>query len=117
MKACLIAFAALLCGAAWGQGGTPADPGAICRSFCDADANQCRKSAAASVDNARHGGLPMIMGQSVPSDSYDFTGEKRQQADRSDDRDRAALSQHCSDQRFDCRRKCTPAPAAASAAR
>ena len=116
MKALLIAVAALLGGAAWAQGGTPSD-GAICRSFCDADARQCRKDAAEKIEDGRNGNLPMIIGQRVPSDSYDFTAEKRAQADQSDHRERATLSQRCSDQRFSCRRQCAPAAPAASAAR
>ena len=117
MKSCLIALAALLGGAAWAQGGTPADGGAMCRSFCDADARQCRKDAAERVDDARHGELPMIVTQSTPSDSYDFTAEKRALADRSDKRDLATLSQHCGDQRLNCRRQCAPATMAASSPR
>jgi hypothetical protein len=116
MRACLIALAALLAGAACAQG-TPPDAGAMCRSFCDADAKECRKAAAEKIEDARHGELPMIMSQSSPSDSYDFTAEKREQAERSDHRERASLSQHCSDQRFSCRRLCAPASPAVSAPR
>jgi len=117
MKTWLIALAALLGGTAWAQGGTPADAGAMCRSFCDADAKQCRAAAAEKIDDARHGNLPTLIGQSTPSDSYDFTAEKRAQADRSDSRERAALSQRCSDQRFSCRRQCGPAATSASSPR
>ena len=117
MKAWLIALAAALGCAAWAQGGTPPDAGAMCRSFCDADAKQCRAAAAEKIEDGRNGNLPMIIGQRVPSDSYDFTAEKRAQADRSDDRERATLSQRCSDQRFSCRRQCGPAATSASSPR
>jgi len=116
MRACLIALAALLAGAACAQGNPP-DAGAMCRSFCDADAKACRAAAADRIEDARYGRWPLITNQGAPSGSYDFTAEKREQAERSDNRERAALSQHCSDQRFSCRRQCAPASPAASAPR
>jgi len=91
-RAVLVAAAALLLlGSAWAQGGGAGDTGAMCRSFCDADAGKCRKDAAfdASVEAD-----PLV----------DF----RPRADK----DRFKRSQQCSQARLACRQKCV-APAAA----
>jgi len=112
MRAALFALATLLCGAAWAQGGTPADTGAVCRSFCDADAGRCRKDAAfdASVE------ADPLVDFRPRADKDDFSSEKYDQAQRAADKDRFTRSQKCSATRLACRQKCVAPPAAGDGA-
>ena len=112
MRACLVAAAALLAGAAWAQGGSAPDNCAMCRSFCDADAGKRRKDAAfdASVE------ADPLVDFRPRADKDDFSTEKYDQAQRAADKDRFKRSQKCSETRLACRQKCA-APAAAAASR
>ena len=113
MRACLVALAAaLLAGAAGAQGGSAPDDGAVCRSFCDADAGKCRKDAAfdASVE------ADPLVDFRPRADKDDFSSEKYDQAQRAADKGRLKRSQKCSETRMACRQRCA-APAAASAPR
>ncbi len=114
MRGLLIAAAALLCGTAWAQGGTPADTGAMCRSFCDADANACRKDVAFRASSEAD---PLVaLPQQQRADKDDMSEQRqREQAQRSADKDRYAGTQGCAQTRLACRQKCD-APAAAAAA-
>ena len=107
MKAFVLTLAALLCGAASAQ-----DAGALCRSFCDADAKQCRDGthpdAWAAADALLH-----LRGS--PSASPD----KHEQALSDADGERTAHLQQCGKTRQTCRQECAApavAPVAASAA-
>ena len=114
MRASLIAAAALLCGSAVAQPAPAQDGGAMCRSFCDADANKCRRDAQfdASVEAD-----PLVDFHGPRADKDDFSAQKYQQAVRSADKDRFAQSQKCSEARMVCRQKCSvPAATAASTA-
>ena len=108
----LAATAAVLAGAAGAQGVSAPDDGAVCRSFCDADAGKCRKDAAfdASVE------ADPLVDFRPRADKDDFSSEKYDQAQRAADNGRFKRSQKCSETRLACRRKCA-APAAASAPR
>jgi hypothetical protein len=109
MKALLIALAAFACGAASAQ----QDAGAVCRSFCDTDAKQCRDGTAHPEAWAAASTLLFLHG--APAASPD----KHEQARSDADRDRSAQSQQCGDARQVCRQKCSApaaAPMAASAA-
>jgi len=112
MRAALFALATLLCGAAWAQGGTPADTGAVCRSFCDADAGRCRKDAAfdASVE------ADPLVDFRPRADKDDYSSEKYDQARRAADKDRFTRSQKCGATRLACRQKCMAPPAAGDGA-
>ena len=108
-RAGLLAAAALLLGgSAWAQGASAADTGAMCRSFCDADAGRCRKDAAfdASVE------ADPLVDFRLRADKDDFSSQKLDQAQRAADKDRFKRSQQCSEARLACRQKCV-APAAA----
>ena len=114
MRAWLVAAAALLAGAASAQGGSAPDEGAVCRSFCDADAGKCRKDAAfdASVE------ADPLVDFRPRADKDDFSSEKLEQAQRSADKDRFKRSQICSETRLACRQRCAAAATApASTAR
>ena len=115
-RALVVLAAALACGVAAADGGGTTDGGAMCRSFCDADAKACRKDAAEDASNEVD---PLLDFRGPRADKNDFTVEKREQALRSADRDRFSRSQQCSQTRLACRQRCAPAPAAlaASAAR
>jgi hypothetical protein len=106
MRALLIAAAVLLCGTASAQ-----DAGAVCRSFCDADARECREPARSAGWVAADALIHLHGSASVAPD-------KHEQAADDADRDRRAHSQQCGDARLACRQKCSAraaAPAAASA--
>ena len=104
MRALLIAAAVLLCGTASAQ-----DAGAVCRSFCDADARQCREPARSAGWVAADALIHLHGSASVAPD-------KHEQAADDADRDRRAHSQQCGDARQACRQKCgAPSAAAASA--
>ena len=118
MRACLIAVAALICGAAaCAQGGTPADTGAMCRSFYDADTGKCRRQAQFDASNEAD---PLVDVHAPPrADKDDLSSEKYDQAVRAARRDRFTQSQKCSAARLSCRQACAapaPAPAASSLA-
>ena len=108
MKAAAFAVvAALVGGAASAQ-----DSATLCRSFCDADAHECRVGAHpdawAAADTLLH-----LHGSATVSP------DKHEQAANDADKDRQARSQQCGDARQVCRQKCVApaaAPAAASAA-
>ena len=109
MKALLIAFAALACGAASAQ----QDAGSVCRSFCDTDAKQCRDGTAHPQAWSAASRLLFLHG--APAASPD----KHEQARSDADRDRSAQLQQCGDARQACRQKCSvpaAAPIAASGA-
>jgi hypothetical protein len=113
--ALILAAAALACGPAAAQGGTAPDTGAMCRSFCDADATMCRKESATGASREVD---PLLDFRGPRADKDDFTVEKHQGAVRSADRDRLSGSQKCGDARLACRQRCAaPAVASASAAR
>ena len=113
MRAPFIVALALLGGAAFAQGGTAADNGAMCRSFCDADAKTCRKDA---TDDASNEVDPLLDFRGPRADKDDFTLEKHEQAVRAAGHDRFTASQKCSQARMACHQRCAPAaPAAASA--
>ena len=104
----LAALAALLCGAASAQ-----DAGALCRSFCDTEAHECRAPTRSAgwiaADTLLHlrGGGPVV------------APDKYEQAADDADRDRRAHAKQCGDARQVCRQNCVaPAaePVAASAA-
>ena len=107
MKALLIAAGVLLAGAACAQ-----DSGSICRSFCDADAKQCREGdhpAAWGVADA------LLHLHGSPSVSPD----KHEQAAADNHKELMAQDRQCGDARQACRRQCAApaaAPVAASAA-
>jgi len=106
MKALLAVAVALLCGAASAQ-----DAAALCRSFCDADARECREPARSAGWVAADALIHLHGSASVAPD-------KHEQAADDADRDRRAHSQQCGDARLACRQKCSAraaAPAAASA--
>ena len=107
----VVAAALLLAGAAWAQGGSAIETGAMCRSFCDADAGKCRKDAAfdASVE------ADPLVDFRPRADKDDFSSQKYDQAQRAADKDRFKRSQKCSEARLACRQKCV-APAAVDAA-
>ena len=112
MKALLVAAAALLGGAAFAQGPAARDDGAVCRSFCDADATQCRKGVQrqAALDE-----IPSVDIQSVQrADRDDLSAQKLDQVQRAIDKDRFAGTRHCGDARLACRQECG-APRAAAA--
>ena len=114
----LLAAGALCCGAAAAQGGTASDAGAVCRSFCDVDAKQCRKEADQQVDREHHALLPIVPAGNGGGygGSYDFSAEKRELADKREDDERSKGSRACRDARQACRQKCAaPAPAASAA--
>ena len=100
----LAALAALLCGAASAQ-----DAGALCRSFCDADAHECR--AGTAHPDAWSAADTLLHLRGSPTASPDKHDQARSDADK----DRSTRSQQCGDARQVCRQKCT-APAAAPAA-
>jgi hypothetical protein len=108
------AAAALWCGAAVAQGGSAPDAGAVCRGFCDVDAQQCRKDADLQVDREHHLLLPVGPTGGGPSGSYDFSAEKRELAGRREDDERSKGSRACGDARQACRQKCMPSPAASA---
>jgi len=112
VRAASFAAAALLCGAAWAQGGGAPDTGAMCRSFCDADAGKCRHDAAfdASVE------ADPLVDFRPRADKDDFSSEKYDQAQRAADKGRFQRSRKCSETRMACRQKCG-APAASAASR
>jgi len=112
VRAVLVAAAALLCGAAGAQGGGAPDTGAMCRSFCDADAGKCRKDAAfdASVE------ADPLVDFRPRADKDDFSTEKYDQAQRAAGKDRLRNSRQCSETRLACRQKCA-APVASAASR
>ena len=114
MRNLLIAAAALLCGAAWAQGGTAADPGAMCRSFCDADAKACRRDVAFRASNEVD---PLLMLPPAQRADRDDMSEQRQreQAQASADKDRYAGTQGCAHTLMACRQKCNAQAAAAAA--
>jgi len=112
--ALLMAVAALACAQARAQGGVASDGGAMCRSFCDADAKACRQDAAEGASNEVD---PLLDFRGPRADKDDFTVEKRQQAQRSADRDRLSGSQKCGDARLACRQRCAAPVAAAPASR
>lgn len=112
-RAGLVAAAALLlAGAAWAQGGSAPDTGAMCRSFCDADAGKCRKDAAfdASVE------ADPLVDFTPRADKDDFRGEKHDQAQKAADKGRLERSRKCSETRMACRQKCVAAAAASAEA-
>jgi hypothetical protein len=94
----------LLCGAASAQ-----DSATLCRSFCDADARECRVGAHpdawAAVDALIH-----LRGSATA-----LPGEHEQAANDAD-KDRQARSQRCGDARQACRQKCAASAAAPAAA-
>jgi hypothetical protein len=103
MKGLLVAAGLLLAGAASAQ-----DSGAMCRSFCDADAKQCREGdhpvAWGVADTLLHlHGSPSV------------SPDKHEQAADDNHKEHLAQEHQCGDARQACRRKCT-APVAASAA-
>jgi len=102
MKTLLAVTAALLCGAASAQ-----DAGTMCRSFCDADARQCREPVR-SAGWVAADALIHLQGSWSPAP------DKREQAAGEADQDRRAHAQQCGDARQACRQKCST-PAAASA--
>ena len=112
LRTALLAAAALLCGAAGAQGGDAPDGGAMCRSFCDADAGKCRRDAAfdASVE------ADPLVDFRPRADKDDFSSEKYDQAQRAADKGRFERSRKCSETRMACRQKCA-APAASAASR
>ena len=116
MKALLVAAAALLGGAAFAQGPAARDDGAVCRSFCDVDAKQCRKTSDQEVDKEHHPWLPLVT-PGVPGayGSWDFGNEKAVLADKRETDERFKGSQACGDARQACRQKCAAPAAAASA--
>ena len=115
LLALVLAAAGLACDLASAQGGPARDDGAMCRSFCDADAKACRKDAAADASNEVD---PLLDFRGPRADKDDFTMEKRDQALRAADRDRFSGSQKCGDARLACRQRCAgPAAASASAPR
>jgi hypothetical protein len=87
MKALLAVAVALLCGAAAAQ-----DAGAMCRSFCDADARQCREPVRSAGWVAADALIHLHGSASVAPD-------KHEQAADDVDRDRRAHSQQCADAR------------------
>ena len=99
------------CGAASAQ-----DDGAVCRSFCDVDAKQCRKTSDQEVDKEHHPWLPLVT-PGVPGayGSWDFGNEKAVLADKRETDERFKGSQACGDARQACRQKCAAPAAAASA--
>jgi len=118
MRTLLLAAGLALAGAAQAQArlGSAPDDGAMCRSFCDADANKCRKEAAqdASVEAD-----PLVEVRSAPrADKDDGSAQRYDQAVKAAARDRYARSQQCGGTRLACRQRCAaPAAAPASAAR
>ena len=105
MKALLALIALLMCGTAAAQ-----DSGALCRSFCDADAAKCRQSADHDAW-VQHAEPPRDL---APPDPWNAAGRNEKVA-RAIDKDTAAHSLQCSDTRQACRQKCA-APVAAPAA-
>ena len=118
MKTLWIVAGLLLAGLAQAQGrlGTAPDDGAMCRSFCDADASKCRKEAA---EDASVEADPLVEVRSAQrADKDDGSAQKYDQAVKAADKDRYTRSRRCNETRMACRQKCTaPAAAAASAAR
>ena len=111
MKALVATALAMLAGAVSAQ-----DVGAMCRSFCDADASHCRKDAQEAAAAATTPAFGIFTAQS-PSASYDFTPERHEQVLLGAERDRRARSRQCGETRLACRQKCVaPSPASASAA-
>ena len=106
MKAPLALITLLLCGAAAAQ-----DSGTLCRSFCDADANTCRKSAEhdAWVQRAEP---PADL---APPDPWNAAA-RSERIDRAVDKDKTAHSLQCSDTRQACRQKCVASAAPAASA-
>ncbi len=104
MKAVLALIALLIGGAAAAQ-----DSGALCRSFCDADANKCRKSVEhdAWVQQVE----PPI--DLAPPDPWN-AAERNDRVARAIDKDKTAHSLLCSDTRQACRQKCVAPAASAS---
>ena len=105
MKTLLAVAAALLCGAASAQ------DAAVCRSFCDADARECREPARSAGWVAADALLHLNGSASVAPDKH---GQAADDAER----ERLAHSQQCSEARQACRRKCgastTPSIAASA---
>lgn len=110
-RTALILAAALLAGAASAQ-----DVGAVCRSFCDVDAKQCRKDSDQAITSERHPFFPLVT-PGVPGayGSWDFGNEKAALADKRESDERYKGSQACSEARQACRQKCAAPAAAASA--
>jgi len=101
----------LACGAAAAQ-----DAGAVCRSFCDVDARQCRKDADQDVTNEHRAWLPIGNGGNpAATGSWDFGDEKVRLAQRREADERFKGSQACGQARQACRQKCAPPAPAASA--
>lgn len=107
----LFVSAALLCGAASAQ-----DSGAVCRSFCDVDAKQCRQDSDAEVSKEHNPWLPLVStGGQHATGSWDFGNEKAALADKRESDERFKGAQACSEARQACRQKCAAPAAAASA--
>lgn len=117
MKALLLAACLALAGAAQAQPrlGTAPDDGALCRSFCDADANRCRKDAAS--DAAVEADPLVEVRGAQRADRDDGSAQKYEQAVKAAGKDRDTRSRQCGDTRMACRQKCTAAAGAASSAR
>ena len=118
MRLVVLAVAvALLAGRAFAQ-----DSGAtMCRSFCDADAKQCRTDAKDLADDEVSPLDPNDFNVHAhpqpPRD--DFSDEKKRAVENAAGRDRFAASQKCSTAHMACLQRCaapvtTPAPAASA---
>lgn len=113
-RAALALAAALAAGHAGAQ-----DAGALCRSFCDADAKTCRAEA---KDRAEVEVSPLDPNDfnvhahpQPPRD--DFSDEKKRTAVQAADKDRFTASQKCTAAKMQCVQHCgaPTAPPAASA--
>ena len=89
------------------------DSGAMCRSFCDAEAKECRQDAREKASAETD---PLIDTDFGHPFRDDFSTEKKQAATTKSESDRRGRALQCSTTRLACVQRCRAAPPAGAEA-